>query len=99
MTQPALPQQILLAQANALAVGERSLPFALPPLSQSLMSIATALPLGALPALPVPAAGASPFPGIPTAAPVYAPAQNGRGLFGQRGAPRALPMRVRGGLS
>lgn len=63
MTTPALPQQVLVAQANALAVGERALPFAAPPISQSLISIANALPLGALPALPVPgAAGGLPFP-------------------------------------
>ena len=67
MTTPSLPQQILIAQASALAIGERSLPLALPPLSQSLISIASALPLGALPALPGPAAaGGSPFGGFPT---------------------------------
>ena len=64
MTTPSLPQQILIAQASALAIGERSLPLALPPLSQSLISIASALPLGALPALPGPAAAVG-FPAIP----------------------------------
>ena len=56
MTQPSLPQQVLVAQANALGVGERSLPLAVPPISQSLVSVANALPLGALPALPGPGA-------------------------------------------
>lgn len=76
MVTPASPRDVLVAQASALAVGERVLPFAAPPLSLTLMSVANALPLGSLPALPIPgAAGALPFaiPALPLGSPLGSP--------------------------
>jgi hypothetical protein len=110
MVMQPLPQQILIAQANALGLGERSLPLALPPISQSLISIANALPLAALPALPGPGGtGVFPFPTIPPLTAAYQQAAPGARRpaasparpppFGRPGVMRALPQRIRSGLS
>ena len=62
MTQPVMPQQLLIAQAAGLANTERAFPLGAPPLpiAQGLLSIASALPQTGL---PIPAAGL-PFPTI-----------------------------------
>ena len=51
MTQQALPQGILIAQANGLMNTERAFPLGAPPIpiAQGLLSIASALPQTALP--------------------------------------------------
>lgn len=67
MTQPALPQQLLIAQAAGLLNTERAFPLGSPPIpiAQGLLSIATALPQTALPIPGIPgAAGGLPFPTI-----------------------------------
>lgn len=94
MTQPALPQGILIAQANGLINTERAFPLGAPPIpiAQGLLSIATALPQTALP-FPVPGvggaglfpnlAGLSPLGGgilasLTSRAPVIPPSNGGR---------------------
>jgi hypothetical protein len=63
MTQPQMPQQVLIAQANGLANTERAFPLGAPPIpiAQGLLSIAAALPLTGL---PIPGTTGLPFPNI-----------------------------------
>lgn len=54
MVTPAMPKQLLVAQANGLLNTERAFPFGAPPIpiAQGLLSVAAALPQMGLPALP-----------------------------------------------
>mgnify|MGYP001590487785 FL=1 len=54
MVQPAMPQQLLIAQATGLINTERAFPLGAPPIpiAAGLLSIANALPQTALPGLP-----------------------------------------------
>ena len=67
MTQPAMPQQLLIAQANGLAMTERAFPLGPPPISiaQALSSIAASIPQAGLPVpgtIGPPGATGLPFP-------------------------------------
>ena len=63
MTQPVMPQQLLIAQAAGLANTERAFPLGAPPIpiAQGLLSIASALPQTGL---PIPGTTGLPFPAI-----------------------------------
>ena len=63
MTQPAMPQQLLIANATGLAATERAFPLGAPPIpiAQGLLSIAAALPQTGL---PIPGSTGLPFPTI-----------------------------------
>ena len=63
MTQPAMPQQILVAQATGLSLTEKAFPLGAPPIpiAQGLLSIASALPQTGL---PIPGTTGLPFPAI-----------------------------------
>ena len=64
MTQPALPQQLLIAQAAGLVNTEKAFPLGAPPipLAATLLSIASALPMTGW---PVPGQAGLPFPTLP----------------------------------
>lgn len=96
MTTPRNTTELLVAQANSMAVTESLLPGG-PVISQGLIGIASALPLGALP-LPT-AAGALPgagFPG-PAIAPLALPALPAP--FGNGVIARVVPVAPQRGLS
>lgn len=63
MTQPQMPQQILVAQATGLSLTERAFPLGAPPIpiAQGLLSIAAALPQTGV---PIPGTTGLPFPAI-----------------------------------
>lgn len=64
MTQPVLPQQLLIAQAAGLVNTEKAFPLGAPPipLAATLLNIASALPMTGW---PVPGAAGLPFPTLP----------------------------------